>query len=71
MSADFWMGMAIGSIGSWCVLIVAAYSKSGTTKAQEVQNQILNDLMTERNELDGRKVQMLEIIAKAQGGSKS
>lgn len=63
MSVHFWMGIAIGSVLPWAMLIVAlARGKTGSRKSEE-QAEALRSLMLERNALEARSAAALESIA--------
>lgn len=62
MSADFWMGIAIGSVGPWILMIMAfCVSGKGAAKTREY-NERLHGLMEARNKLDEKKVQALYLL---------
>ncbi len=63
MSADFWMGLGIGSLGPWVFMVVVfCAAGKGTAKNREHNEEVLR-LMRERNALDKRKVGALDEIA--------
>jgi hypothetical protein len=63
MTTDFWMGIAIGSLGAWAFLIVVLVAmQTGKGKAKAV-NAIANDLLRERNEIGREQAKHLRAIA--------
>jgi len=63
MTADFWMGIAIGSLGAWAFLIVVLVAmQTGKGKAK-AGNAIANDLLRERNEIGREQAKHLRAIA--------
>jgi len=63
MTTDFWMGIAIGSLGAWAFLIVVLVAmQTGKGKAKAV-NGIANDLLSERNDIGREQAKHLKAIA--------
>ena len=63
MNADLWMGIAIGSLGSWAFLIVIlAAMQTGRRNAKEGHS-IANELLHERNAIGKEQVEALKTIA--------
>lgn len=62
MSAELWMGIAIGSLGSWAFLIVVLSSMQTGKRNAKNGNAIANELLRERNEIGERQVAAMEEI---------
>jgi hypothetical protein len=63
MTADFWMGIAIGSLGAWAFLIVVLVAmQTGKGKAK-TGNSIASDMLRERNQIGREQAKHLRAIA--------
>ena len=63
MTAQFWMGIAIGSMGAWAFLILIMLSQHKGRRAAKGLSDAANDLLRERNEIGQKQVDQLEDIA--------
>ena len=63
MTAQFWMGIAIGSLGAWAFLILVILSQHRGRGNAKNLSATANDLLRERNEIGVRQVDQLEGIA--------
>jgi hypothetical protein len=63
MTADFWMGIAIGSLGAWAFLILILLSQHRGRGLAKDAHAIANDLLSERNEIGREQAKHLRAIA--------
>ena len=63
MTAQFWMGIAIGSLGAWAFLILIMLSQHRGRRMAKGLSDAANDLLRERNEIGQKQVDQLEDIA--------
>jgi len=63
MNAQFWMGLAIGSMGAWAFLILTLLAHHRGRKAGKDLSSAANDLLRERNAIGEQQVDQLEEIA--------
>ena len=63
MSADLWMGIAIGSLGSWAFLIVVLGSLQTGRKNAKAHNDETYQLLSERNMIGHEQVRLLGEIS--------
>jgi len=63
MNAQFWMGIAIGSMGAWAFLILTLLAHHRGRKAGKDLSSAANDLLRERNAIGDQQVVQLEDIA--------
>ena len=63
MNPQFWMGLAIGSMGAWAFLILTLLAHHRGRRAGKDLSADANDLLRERNEIGQKQVDQLEDIA--------
>lgn len=63
MTAQFWMGIAIGSMGAWAFLILIMLSQHKGRRAAKGLSDAANDLLRERNAIGEQQVDQIEDIA--------
>jgi hypothetical protein len=63
MTAQFWMGIAIGSMGAWAFLILIMLSQHKGRRMAKDMHTDANDLLRERNAIGNRQVDQIEDIA--------
>jgi uncharacterized membrane protein len=63
MTAQFWMGIAMGSMGAWAFLILIMLSQHRGRRMAKGLSDAANDLLRERNAIGEQQVDQLEDIA--------
>lgn len=63
MNAQFWMGIAIGSLGAWAFLILTLLAHHRGRRAGKNLSADANDLLRERNAIGQEQVRQLKAIA--------
>jgi hypothetical protein len=63
MTAQFWMGIAIGSMGAWAFLILIMLAQHRGRRMAKRLSDAANDLLRERNAIGEQQVDQLEDIA--------
>ena len=63
MNAQFWMGIAIGSLGAWAFLILTLLAHHRGRRAGKNLSAGANDLLRERNAIGQEQVRQLKAIA--------
>jgi len=63
MTAQFWMGLAIGSMGAWAFLILILLAQHRGRRMAKDMHTAANDLLRERNAIGEQQVDQLEEIA--------